>query len=52
MLLTEFTDERWVTERGDGNSDRNKIKMDYLKKEIKDLQMDLEDVETTLQINK
>ena len=34
------------------NFERNKLKTEYLKKEVEDLQMDLDDVSTTLKINK
>jgi hypothetical protein len=55
MLLADFSDERCITER-DGmwreNHDKNKLKIEYLKRENQDLQMDLDDLHINLQINK
>ena len=52
-MLTELDEEKWVTERAANlNYERLKMKIKYLEKDNKDLQMDLDDVEATLQINK
>ncbi len=54
-MFTEFDEERAVTARrveGAGNADQLALKIKYLEKDNRDLEMDLEDVDATLQINK
>ena len=54
-MLTELDDDRCHTERVLYNgisNERLRIKIRYLEKDNKDLQLDLADVESTLQINK
>lgn len=52
-MLTSLDEERCMTEYAVAqNIERLKIRIKYLEKDNKDLQMDLEDVEATLQINK
>lgn len=53
MLLTSMDEERCLTERDTNPAiERLKMKIKYLEKDNKDLQMDLDDVEATLHINK
>ena len=52
-MLTNLDEERCFTELAAvQNIERLKMRIKYLEKDNKDLQMDLEDVEATLQINK
>lgn len=52
-MLTSLDEERCMTELAVAqNIDRLKLRIKYLEKDNKDLQMDLDDVESTLQINK
>jgi len=54
-MLTEYDDDKCHTERVLFNgisNERLRIKVWYLEKDNKDLQLDLADVESTLQINK
>lgn len=53
-LFTEFDEERAVTARrvGENQFDQMSIRIKYLEKDNKDLELDLEDVDATLQINK
>ena len=54
-MLTELDEDKCHTERvanSNINIERMRMKIRYLEKDNKDLQLDLEDVESTLQINK
>jgi hypothetical protein len=53
-LFTDFDEERAITaRRAEGsNADQLALRIKYLEKDNKDLEMDLEDVDATLQINK
>lgn len=54
-MLTELDDDKCHTEwiaSSNINIERLRMKIKYMEKDNKDLQMDLEDVEATLQINK
>ena len=54
-MLTELDEERCHTEWVLGSNilvERLRVKIKYLEKDNRDLQLDLEDVESTLQINK
>ena len=53
-LFTDFDEERAITARRveTNNTDQLALRVKYLEKDNKDLEMDLEDVDATLQINK